>query len=282
MAITTLPTPAPARNQEAAEYVTNWDNLLAALPTLVTEIDAAVVAFNLNATNSTSTTSLLISVASKTLTVQASKSYVVGMTVTIAYTTDATQWMRGIVTAYDSGTGSLTVSVSYISSVTGTYTAWTISQTAIEDSVTDSLLLLDTGNGFGSTSTSIRLLTTTTTNTGTAFSVSHSATLGTVITINETGIYAFHYTDFKGAANATYALTINATGAELTGNYSSIARSRWVGSIEVIENTAGQQTFLTAVDKLTTGDTVRIHNNTSNQSDGTTTVHLMARRIGNV
>ncbi len=77
-------------------------------------------------TSATSTTSLAIGAGSKSLTIQVGKSIVVGMSVKIAYTTDPTKWMYGDVTAYNSGTGSLTVNVTKIAS-TGTFAAWTIS-----------------------------------------------------------------------------------------------------------------------------------------------------------
>jgi len=253
-----------------------WQQLIVAIP----EINTAIEAFNFNATNSTSTTSLLISVASKSLTVQTGKSYQPGMAVTIAYTTDPSQWMRGEVTSYNSGTGALVVNVRFISDTVGTYTAWTISQASIESTVSDSKLLLETGNGHGSTSNKIRLLTTTTTNTGTAFSVSHSASLGTVITINEPGIYAFSCSDYRNVSNGAMALTINASGAELTTSYGSIARDRWVGQMDYKEITAQQIMYLNVVDRLDTGDTIRLH--TTGNNDGTSQVSIAARKIGNV
>lgn len=101
------------------------------LDTFLTEIDAIVQAMNFNSTNSTSTTNDTIATGSTTITVQASKSYVEGMTVKIAYTTTATNWMLGEVTAYDCGTGSLTVYVRQING-SGTYSAWTISLAATQ------------------------------------------------------------------------------------------------------------------------------------------------------
>lgn len=90
---------------------------------------SAVTAVNAPGTNATSTTSLSITEASKTLTIQTGKSIVVGMSMKIASTASPTNWMLGDVTAYNSGTGSLTVSVS-IKNGTGTFAAWTVSLTA--------------------------------------------------------------------------------------------------------------------------------------------------------
>ena len=87
---------------------------------------AAAAANAAPGTNGTSTTSLALGTGAKTLTMQTGRSIVPGMQVIIAYTTTPTSLMRGTVTAYDSGTGQLDVSVDY-ASTTGTYAAWTIS-----------------------------------------------------------------------------------------------------------------------------------------------------------
>lgn len=128
MAITALPT-SPARTDTDEVFSARADAFVAALPLLVSEINATVVAFNLNSTNSTSVTSTLIGTGSKTITVEASKSYVPGQTVKIAYTTDPTKWMLGDVISYNVATGVLVVSVLYIQGA-GTFAAWTISLAA--------------------------------------------------------------------------------------------------------------------------------------------------------
>jgi hypothetical protein len=71
----------------------------------------------------TSTTSLSISNANKTLTVGTGLSYTPTQNVTIAY--DASNHMHGEVLTYDSGTGVLTVDVNNHTG-TGTYAAWTV------------------------------------------------------------------------------------------------------------------------------------------------------------
>lgn len=87
---------------------------------------AAAAANNAAGTNGTSTTSLSLGTGAKTLTMQTGRSIVVGMQVIVAYTTTPTSLMRGTVTAYNSGTGQLDVSVDY-ANTTGTFAAWTIS-----------------------------------------------------------------------------------------------------------------------------------------------------------
>lgn len=92
---------------------------------------SAASAVSAPGTSATSTTSLTIGAGSKTLTIQTGKSIVVGMTVKIAYTTTPTSWMCGDVTAYDSGTGALTVNVTDTNG-SGTYAAWTVSLSGIK------------------------------------------------------------------------------------------------------------------------------------------------------
>jgi hypothetical protein len=87
---------------------------------------SAATALNAPGTSATSTSSLLIGTGSKSLTIQTGKSIAVGASVIIAYTTTPANRMSGVVTAYDSGTGALTVTVDSTSG-SGTYTAWTVS-----------------------------------------------------------------------------------------------------------------------------------------------------------
>ena len=197
---TTLPATMPNRSMTREEYVAAWDALLAALPDFASETDLAVAAFNFNATNSTSTTSDTIATGSTTITVQASKSYVVGMTLKIAYTTDPINWMLGEVTAYDSGTGSLTINVR-TKNGSGTYAAWTVSLAATPDEVGNHCVWLHTGNGYGSTKTKHRRYTTAKVNTGTAVTYADSAGDGATFTFNEAGDYAITMCDRNATAS---------------------------------------------------------------------------------
>ena len=90
---------------------------------------SALNAANAPNVSATSTTNLTIGIGNKTLTVQTGKAFVIGMSVKIAETITPTNWMHGTVTAYNSSTGSLTVSVDNISG-TSTATGWTISGSA--------------------------------------------------------------------------------------------------------------------------------------------------------
>lgn len=103
---------------------------------------AAAAAISSPGVSATSTTELTVGTGSKSLTIETGKTIVVGMTVKIAYTTSATTWMYGDVTAYDDGTGSLTVYVT-LTNGSGTQSAWTISLSA------PSLVTLDTNTFIG-------------------------------------------------------------------------------------------------------------------------------------
>ena len=74
----------------------------------------------------TSATSTTIGTGSKSVTASTGKQWAVGQYVYLARTSAPTTYMAGQVTAYDSGTGALTVDV-VATSGSGTYSDWTIS-----------------------------------------------------------------------------------------------------------------------------------------------------------
>lgn len=250
----------------------------------IPQINAVITAFNFNATNATSTDSLAISAGTKNLNVGAGKSFVKGMAVACAYSTDPTKWMRGEVLSYDSGTGAFSFDSRYISDTTGTYATWVISQAAIEASVSDSEILLTTGaggSGHGSTDTCIRLLTTTAINTGGAYSVDHDAALGTYITINEPGIYAANATDTRASAAGIIGITKNSaaltSSVATTGNVLTCLGRAY----PVSASAAGGRANFYATDRLNAGDILRMHDAGLNDGVGTET-RLWLRKIGNV
>lgn len=127
MTITVMPTAPNPATMTPAEFSTAAANTAAAQVVLVEELNAFGAALNNMATTTTSATSFLLGTGSKAFTVEAGKSYQVGMTVKIAYTTTPTNWMLGIVTAYTGTT--LTVTVQSTAG-SGTYAAWTITLAA--------------------------------------------------------------------------------------------------------------------------------------------------------
>lgn len=81
--------------------------------------------FQFTSTNGTSSTSLAITTGSKTLVAQNNKAWVVGSFVYLVYSADVSKLMVGQVTAYNNGTGALTVNV--ISTLgSGTFADWSI------------------------------------------------------------------------------------------------------------------------------------------------------------
>jgi len=77
-------------------------------------------------TNATSATSVAVGTGAKSLTIQPGKSLAIGMSVVIAATASPANRMTGYVTAYDAGTGALTVMASAAAG-SGTFADWTVS-----------------------------------------------------------------------------------------------------------------------------------------------------------
>lgn len=127
--ITALPTP-PSRSDTPTNFNALADAFLNAFPTLRNEINAWAAALPANITGTdfsgTSTTSVAIAIGSQTFTTQTGKQFQIGQAIRIAYTTTPANYMDGQVTAYNSGTGALTVNVTAIGG-TGTFALWTIS-----------------------------------------------------------------------------------------------------------------------------------------------------------
>jgi hypothetical protein len=128
MSISPLP-PAP-QTTDPANFDTRADALIAALPTFISECNATAAAMDFNDTNGTSSTSILIGTGSKVFTASTAKSWQLGMTLRVASTASPINFMTGEVTAYNTGTGSLTVNVTNTSG-SGTLAAWTISQAGV-------------------------------------------------------------------------------------------------------------------------------------------------------
>ncbi|SFK44764.1 Chaperone of endosialidase [Sphingomonas sp. NFR04] len=133
MAITPLPDP-PSR-ADPSGFSDRADEFLGALPLFAEQVNetatamqaAAVTAINAPGTSASSTTSLAIGTGSKTLTLaETGKAFAIGQFVIIARTAAPTTYLHGQITAYNSGTGVMTVSVGKTGG-SGTYAAWTIS-----------------------------------------------------------------------------------------------------------------------------------------------------------
>jgi hypothetical protein len=115
--------PDPPSTADPANFSAEADAFIAALPTLVDEINEFGAGLNSLSTTSTSVSSVLIGPGTKNFTVETGKSYFVGMSLKLAF--DATNWMVGEVISYDTGTGALSVNVVKTQG-SGTYAAWVI------------------------------------------------------------------------------------------------------------------------------------------------------------
>jgi hypothetical protein len=83
-------------------------------------------------------------------------------------------------------------------------------QSLVRATPLQSMVRVNTSNGYGSTNTVIRRFTTVVTNQGSDITYADSATLGGSFTINTNGIYAISYTEnYSGAAS--FCITINCT-----------------------------------------------------------------------
>ena len=118
---------APQPNMQPDEFNLKAFAFAAVLYTLGLEINETVATLNQASTTSESGDTLTIGLGAKNLTVEAGKSFAVGMTVRIADTVTGTRWMNGDVTAYDPLTGNLSVNVSAVQG-SGNANVWTISQ----------------------------------------------------------------------------------------------------------------------------------------------------------
>ena len=123
----TVPNPNSATFAADAYPFTQW---MAALGPEIDAETARINALGFGAYSATSATSLTVGTGSKSLTIEAGKSFVVGQPVVIASTASPTNYMTGQVTSYNSGTGALVVNATAIGG-SGTVAAWTISIASI-------------------------------------------------------------------------------------------------------------------------------------------------------
>jgi hypothetical protein len=95
---------------------------------------SAASALNAPGTSATSTTSMTVGTGSKAFTLaQTGKAYALGQSVVVASTASPGNQMNGIITAFNSGTGAMTVDVSAIVG-SGTFASWTIALASLASS----------------------------------------------------------------------------------------------------------------------------------------------------
>lgn len=137
--ITPLPTP-PSRTDDSDTFNTRADALMGAFPTLVTEMNTVIgqIPAQVSPANfdTVSTTSVTIGTGSKSFTVETGKLLFVGQWVLVVSSASPTNYMAGYVTAYTSGSGALTVNVSYTGG-SGTIAAWNIGPAPVPNANTN-------------------------------------------------------------------------------------------------------------------------------------------------
>jgi hypothetical protein len=116
-----------ANGGHRTRFVPALQQMVAVAQTVVSIGQSAV---NASTNGGTSVTSLTIGTGSRTLTTQTAKTWFIGQFVIVANSASPINYMIGQITAYDSGSGVLTVNVTAAGG-SGTYSAWTISVTAL-------------------------------------------------------------------------------------------------------------------------------------------------------
>ena len=179
-----------------ANFSSRADNVLGVqLNAFATQVNELAAASDLNDVNTTSVSSNLIGLGSKTFTLGIAKSISPGMYLIIADTAaPSTNRMYVQVTSYVSTTGVTVVNaIDFIG--TGTKTAWTITFSGGYYTLTDSYVRLDTANGYGTTNLAIRRFTNIVGQAGSDITYTDSATAGGLFSINTAGIYVISYND---------------------------------------------------------------------------------------
>lgn len=124
----------PSLDRTSATFKTDLDTFfLTQLPATIPAFNAEIERVNQFAFGSysaTSSTSLTIGTGSKSLTIEAGKGFTIGQPVLIASTAAPSNYMSGQVTAYNSGTGAMTVNVTAIGG-SGTVASWAVSVSAV-------------------------------------------------------------------------------------------------------------------------------------------------------
>jgi hypothetical protein len=127
-------------------------------------------------------------------------------------------------------------------------------------SATQSMVRLNTANGYGSTNTKIRRFTTTVTNQGTDITYADSATLGALFTINTNGVYAISFTD-QYTGGDFLGISLNTTTP--TTNVSAIAASEVLVTEQTVGGISGYSSTVSWIGYLLSGSLIRPHTNGS-------------------
>jgi hypothetical protein len=166
--------------------------------------------------------------------------------------------MSSIVISGDTS-GQVTLAAPAVAGTT-TITMPAVTGTMTVLSATQSMVRLNTSNGFGSTNTVIRRFTTTVTNQGSDITYADSATLGNTFTINTTGVYAISYTDASASAGSTpFGISLNST--QLTTTISDITAADRLAYVDTVS--ANGSATISWTGYLTSGSVIRAHGTVS-------------------
>lgn len=209
------------------------------------DVAAASAASALNApgTNATSTTSLTIGTGSKSLTIQTGKALVAGQTVVIASTAEPTSRMIGVVTAYDSGTGALQVSVQQAEG-SGSASSWNVAlnaqaATALTGSTSTSVSTTAT---LTTASTHVQNLTPTALGAAVILPAATTCVAGqtTFRLNNRSGIYSLAIRDGSGAMIGAIpplsSVTVVCADISTTAGFWDVQGKLWGANIHAVAN----------------------------------------------
>ncbi len=166
--------------------------------------------------------------------------------------------------SYTSGAGSVSLSGNQTIAGTKTFTSTPVFPT-------QSMVRVNTRNGYGSTSTQIARFTNITNGVngcviqGTDITFADSSTLGSTFTINTSGVYGISFTDTCGAATGFFGISLNSS--QLTTAVGSISVSDRL-SLGLIPAANTAQTVATIV-YLSAGAVIRPHADSSSGTSAT-------------
>jgi hypothetical protein len=127
-----------------------------------------------------------------------------------------------------------------------------------------SMVQVNTANGYGSTNTVIRRFTNVTTNQGSDITYADSATLGASFTINTSGVYAISYSDNFTGTSTNMGISLNSN--QLTTSIATItAANRLVG---VAANGANLANGCSWTGYIAAGGVVRAHTDSNATGSG--------------
>ena len=138
-----------------------------------------------------------------------------------------------------------------------------------------SMIRLNTSNGYGSTNTKIRRFTNQVTNQGTDITYADSTTLGASFTINTSGVYAVSYAD-DFSSPAWCAVSLNTTAPTTSADLLPAAELLTIG---VGNNSTSSSGFCSWVGYLPAGSVLRPHTSGVGVGGSPNTVQFTITRV---